>query len=367
MNKPASDDDQPTPRSEKRATYSVVDADIEQDCAAAADIWEGILGWTGRFPEMYNAFYLDCPVGQPRLKFLRHDQSQSYVGTVGIGPRRVLWKGREIRAAVISHLCVKSAHRSVRPALLLLRSQEEEVARRGFDVGYGLPSSEGAALSKLAGYKIGGQLIRYAKVLRYENYAARLLPRVLAIPAGRALDRLMQAADFFRRFGERPPFAEWVRTVDPRMGELWESTAHGDGWTTIRDTAMLRWRFDRLPSTRRCYMLLSEAPGQPLSAWFACDTNARDASILTISDFWSSNGINAIDRIAIRMLCRAARSAGFHAVELHFTGSDQARSTWNAEGFVKRSAQPLYMRWLNPDLAGELEGKLHITDIDNDG
>ncbi|MGP1666531.1 MAG: hypothetical protein ACTS5I_11595, partial [Rhodanobacter sp.] len=189
-----------------------------------------------------------------------------------------------------------------------------------------------------------------------------------AMPAARVFNRGVQVVDFFRRVGERrPPFAEWVGKVDPRMGELWESTSHGDRWTTVRDTATLRWRFDRLPSTKRCYLLIGTAPKQPLTAWFACDTNAHDASILSVHDFWCNHGVDAIDRMAIRLLCRAARKAGFHAVDLRFTGSEQACSSWKAEGFVARGKQPFYIHWVNHELAGELEGQLHITSIDDDG
>lgn len=349
------------------AVYTQIDANIDRDCALAVAVWEGILGWTGRFPEMYKAFYLDCPMGQPPLKFLRHEPTQTVVGTAGLGPRRILWQGREIRAGVGAHLCVTHAHRSVKPALLLVRSCLE-VAHGHFDVLYGLPKPKGAAVYKLAGIKIGGYLIRRVKILRYENYAGRFLPHALAVAAGRILDLLFRIGDLVRRLGEpAAPFVEWADTVDPRMGDLWEETPHGDGWLTIRDTETLRWRFDRLLSTKRRYLLLGSAPGQPLSAWFACDTNARDASILTINDFWSSAGVNAIDPIAIRTLCRAARNAGFHALELRFTGSDQAHASWTAEGFAERGRQPLYVRWLNPDVAGDLEGKLHITDMEDDG
>lgn len=367
MNPTTSDEDRRSAGTMSSTTYAQIDAHIDRDCAKAVDVWDGILGWTGRFPEMYQAFYRDCPGGQPLLKFLRHEPTQTMVGTAGIGPRRVLWRGREIRAGVVAHLCVKPAHRSVRPAVFLLRSLVNE-AKGSFDVLYGLPRPKGAALCKLAGYKIGGQLIRHVKILRHQNYAARFLPRLLAIPAGRLLDLAVRVGQVIRHRGKpAAPFAEWSDVVDPRMGELWEKTDHGDGWISIRDTEALRWRFDRLLSTKRRYLLLGQGPGEPLSAWFACDTHPRDASILTINDFWSIDGVNAMDPLAIRTLCSAARDAGFHALELRFTGSEQAHASWAAEGFSERGRQPLYVCWLNPDVAGDLEGNLHITDIENDG
>jgi hypothetical protein len=367
MSQPNIDDGRRFAGNAAPSAYAQIDADIEHDRATAADVWDGILGWTGRFPEMYDAFYRDCPYGPPVLKFLRHEPSKAVVGTGGVGPRRVLWRDREIRAGVLAHFCVKPAHRSVKPAIFMLRSMVE-ASRGRFDVLYGFPRPKAAAVCKLAGYKEGGELIRRVKVLRHEKYVARFLPRPLAVPVGRLLDLAFRIGDIVRRPGRRTvPFAEWTDTVDPRMGELWENTDHGDGWTTVRDTEALRWRFDRLLSTRRRYLLLGNVRGGPLSAWFACDTHPRDASMLTINDFWSSDGVHAIDPRAIRTLCRAARDEGFHALELRFTGSEQAHASWASEGFAERGRQPLFVLWLDPDLAGDLVGKMHITDIDNDG
>jgi len=36
--------------------------------------------------------------------------------------RRILWRGREIRASVVSHLAMMPAHRSVKPGIFLART-----------------------------------------------------------------------------------------------------------------------------------------------------------------------------------------------------------------------------------------------------
>jgi hypothetical protein len=349
------------------AGYVVIDADLEHDGDAAVAVWQGNIGWYNRLPEMYRAFYLDSPHGRPILKLLRHQPSQTIVGTFGAGPRRILWRGREIRAAVLSHLCVMREHRSVKPAAMLQRAVVD-ACRDRFDVVYGLPSHMGAALGRLTGRKVGGQLIRHVKILRYQHYVGRFLPRPLAWLGGNLIDLACAARARLRRPRKKlAPHVEWADAVDPRMGPLWQQSPHGEGWTSIRDTPTLRWRFDRLPSTRRRYLLLSPNAGGALSAWFACDTNVRDPRMLAVNDFCSIDGVPAIDRSAIRALCRAARREGFHAIELRFTGSAAIHASWTAEGFVERSRQPLVVIWLNPELAGELEHALHITDIDNDG
>lgn len=350
------------------ADYVLLDADLESDSDAAVRVWDGIIGWYGRLSEMYAAFYLDCPLGRPLLKLLRHEPSGATVGTVGAGPRRILWRGHEIRAGVVSHLAILPAHRSVHSGAFLLSRAHRTTGPERFDVLYGLPSRKGAALAERCGYKTGGELIRHVKVLRYQNYLERHLPRFAALIGGKLINLIKQARDSLQRMGEpSSPQHEWVDHVDPRMEQLWQKSPHGDCWTTIRDTAMLQWRFDRLPSVRRRYLLLGSVRGGELSAWFACDTHVRDPKMLTVNDFWSTQGVQGIDPVAIRTLYRAAYREGFHAIELRFTGAAAIHARLTAEGFIERSRQPMIVCWQNPDLAGDLEGRLHITDIENDG
>lgn len=350
-----------------KSPYWVSDADFSRDRDAVVNVWDGSIGWAGRLPEMFDAFYNDCPLGQPLLKLLRHQPTDAIIGTIGAGPRRILWRGREIRAGVVSHLAVLPDHRSVKPGIFLARSLVE-AAHEHFDVLYGLPSRKGAALAKLAGFKIGGQLIRQVKILRYQDYLDRVLPRPLSVIGGTLINLATQTWDRMRTLVETgSPHAEWVSRVDPRMERLWQQSPHDDRWTSIRDTTMLHWRFDQLPSVRRRYLLLSPIPGGELTAWFACDTNVRDPQMLSVNDFWTIDGVRAVDAVSIRTLCRAAYRDGFHSIELRFTGSEEAHASWSAEGFVERSRQPLIVIWLNPELAGETKGMLHITDIENDG
>lgn len=351
-------------KQEAGAGYTQFDADIERDGDAVTHVWNGNIGWTGQLPKMYASVYLDCPFGRPMLKLLRHEDSGAIVGTFGIGPRRILWGGKEVRAGVASHICVLPAHRKVKPAVLLLRSLTEEGAER-FDVLYGIPNHRGAAGSRLAGYKVGAELIRHVKVLRYQDYLRRHLPRPIAAVGGSALNFANRARDFMRqKLAKDRSHYEWVDRVDPRMEQLWQGAPKGDGWLTIRDTCMLQWRFDQMPSLCRCYLLIGAERGGDLSAWFVCDTNVHDPHMLTVNDFWSDHGVRAIDPEAIRILCRAAYDKGFHAIELHFTGAQAIHASWAAEGFVERSRQPMFINWYNPDMAGDVSGNLHITDIE---
>ena len=94
----------------------------------------------------YDWFYLRCPFGPPLLQLLRAGSAGTAVGACGAGRRRMLWKGREIRAGVLVDLAVAREHRSLGPALML---QQGLVAagHNELDLLYGFPNPKAAPVS----------------------------------------------------------------------------------------------------------------------------------------------------------------------------------------------------------------------------
>jgi hypothetical protein len=203
-------------------------------------------------------------------------------------------------------------------------------------------------------------------VLRSARYAARVLPEPLARAAGVVVDSGLRFRDLLRG-GIGAVVSRWADAVEPRMAELWKNTVRGDAWCASRDFAMLRWRFDRLPSHRRRHLLVNAPNGGPLLAWFACDDNHFDSGILVVQDYWLAGGSEAIDRAAIRALCHETLRLGYAAIEMRIAAPDPVATPWIEEGFVERGREPIPVFWLNPDVFGGTVGNLRITEFDNDG
>jgi hypothetical protein len=344
--------------------YEVVDADLGHACDDALAVWGNSIGWPGRQAEMYRRYYLECPVGRPELKFLRHVPSGQLVGTLGVGPRRLWWKGRELRAGMLSHFCVVQAHRRIKPPILLIKLTAE-ACRDRYDVLYAMPRTpQAAALGRLFGDAPACYMSRRVKVLRYAKYAVRRLPSSLAKVAGGLADAATRFGSDLRG-GTGGLEGRWVDRVDPRMAELWRRSTATPLWNAARDIRMLHWRFDRLPSTRRRYLLVEDARGR-LLAWFACDSNFFDPEILVVEDFWGDDGPAGIEPAAIRVLCREAAGLGFCAVEVR-AGAPAALQAWAREGFVERNRYPVFTAWLTPSVAAGPGDVLHLTELDNDG
>lgn len=350
--------------------YQVVCGDLAASREDVTRVWGNTVGWPGNQDAGYRTYYLDGEVDAPDLILLRHVPSGGIVGTLGVSPRTVLWNGREVRAGTLSHLCVEPEHRRIRPAKLLMAGVVDACAGR-YDVLYAMPRTpESMALARLLVRAMDGRLVceqtRRVRVLRYANYVRRILPRVPAIMLGGLLDVASDMRGAWR--GRKDKLrAEWTTKFDPRMAALWRRSAGGDGWVAARDEQTLRWRFDRMVSRQRSYLLLSTPGSGHLSAWFACDVNPYDPTILVVQDFWHGGGVSAIAASAVRTLCRETRRLGFAAVEIRLAAPEPTFAPWTREGFVERNRAPVYMRWLCAGAGGEHDGPYCITDLDNDG
>lgn len=262
----------------------------------------------------------------------------------------------------------------MRPPMFLLASTIDACKGR-YDVLYAMPGTQESmprvmTLERKAAAGVRTAFkIRRVKVLRSARYAARILPKPLAGVAGAIIDAGLRVRDALRVGGGRVE-ARWIDRASPDMAALWQATPRHDGWCAVRDFEMLRWRFDLVPSYRRRYLLVGEAgaaEGDGLLAWFACADNYYDRDSLVVQDFWAKGGPGEMKRAAIRALCKAARQAGYAAVEMRMVAPDDMATAWIREGFMERNRNPVPILWLNPDVAGGTEGSLHITELDSDG
>jgi len=341
--------------------YAVIDGDVRRDRDKVIGIWRGNLGSEERLDAKYDWFYLKCPWGEPRVLVLRHEPSAEWVGVAAIGPRRMLWRGREIRAGVLVDMAVTARHRSLGPALKLQKGVIDCAAEE-FDLVYGFPNAKAVAVVQRVGYRKLADIVRYSRVLRHAPYLRRLMPEVLARPLGAVLDGLDRVAGALRSLRERDGAIEWSEHVDARMQALWDRSSPGNGLISVRDAVGLGWRFDQATFHRSRYLLVS-ARGGALTAWFACQV---DGSTLHVRDFWSADAPRGMPREAIDALIRAARQQGHSVVSMQHAGPPSAMAAWRAARFVERDRRPVFGKWRASLDALVSAGPIHLTPADED-
>src|SRR5882672_5513397 len=166
--------------------YSISESDIHDSGAVLQRLWADNLAVRGSLDTKLRWFYCDGPHGPGRALVLRaHDAA---VGCAGVSVRTLVHRGAPLRAALFADLAIDRQHRSGVPALALLRSIRDEVAR-DFDLGYGFPNRKAIAVYRRAGFVELGRMDRYVRVLHSGHYLAAAAPglRVAAAVADRAL------------------------------------------------------------------------------------------------------------------------------------------------------------------------------------
>ena len=345
--------------------YTTHVGDAARDRDEILDVWQDHFGPLDIQAAKFDHFYRENPYGPAIIELLRDAVTGELAGVIGAGPRPLIWKGKPIRAAVVAHFAVAAPHRSLGPALMLQQSLIES-ARGQFDLLYGLPRANAVAVSRRAGFRTLGSLVRHAKVLRHGAYLRRTLPGFVAAPAGVLVDvgnrvRTGLSASLSARLHWR-----WAEASAPGMDALWHESTYTHALTSVRDHAFLRWRFDAPPAGRARYLLVSGSDGR-LQAWFACEARDGQGGPLTVMDYWSADAMTGIGRPLIRALISAADQQGCSAIHLLLSASDAALAGWQSEGFVPRSEQPVIGLWLDPGQAPEGPLPLHVTLVDQDG
>lgn len=222
----------------------------------------------GTTPEAhFQRLYRDAPEPTSTVFLLRArargPANAEIVGSNGLSIRRFqLGAGLEGRAAVSGDLVVAHAHRSLLPALHLVRAVRDHTMSE-FALCYGFPNDKAAGVMVRAGFRVLGTMTRYARVLRHATYlprvAARLHapPRLAKIvdaaarhPLARGLASLLDLARLASGFPEIAYARAHYRLAvldepDARIDELWERARSEYDVIGVRTAAMLRWRYPR--------------------------------------------------------------------------------------------------------------------------
>lgn len=343
--------------------YVVVRGDVVRDRDAVLALWNGNLTLAADRVGKFDWFYRHAPWGTATFHLLWHQPSAAWVGTAAIGPRRMQYAGRDVRAGVLADMAVDARHRSLGPAVMLQNALVQAAADE-FDLVYGFPNRAASVVMRRLGYPVLGKMPRYLRILRHRVYLERHLPRPLALPLGWLLDGARRLRDGAWRFSGRIPRAEWCEHADERVERLWQGSApSADTLIAPRNLTWLRWRFDLFPGCGTRYLMLTAPRDEALLAWFACQP---DGACMHIRDFWSIDAANGVGARWIAALVRAVRTAGFATLDLELATPQEKLANWIGQGFIEREHRFVVGRWMKEGTARPAPQNFHFTSADED-
>jgi hypothetical protein len=347
--------------------YTVEPADLTRDPSDLLALWvRNLTGFdAANASAKLQLGYVANPAGASQvLCLLAEDGSPPTQGALGLHARRFQLGAQTLTAAALADLVVNAEHRSLGPALTLMR-RSVELAQARYDFTYGLPNERAAAVCARAGLRPLGVMQRYAKPLASREKLGQRIPAWLAMLFAPLVDRALTARDTWR--GAKLKLRLTCRSCswsDPALDDVW---AHRGAGLLLsqRSSAMLRWRFDaaRLPqSTPRwdvCVAHDASSAVQGYVVWRQTD------GFVEVGDFFVKD---VAQHLAPMLLGFARHAKRHHAVSIsvEFLGDPRVVQGLLAAGLHVRPEQaPVFIGAATP---AELTdpAQWYFTAFDND-
>ena len=350
----------------------------------AADLcrlWSENLGLAMTPEQKFQWLYRDAPEPSDLVFVLEAiaDGHTVIVGTNGMASRRFRVAGRDARAAISCDLAVDRAHRSLLPALSLVRAVREAGTTR-FDFVYGFPNAKAEGVLKRAGFRELGRARRWAKVLRHARYVDRLS----ASPDATALVRLASSHRSAAKLGAGilDTWQAVARTVDAaRVGvkhRLRSHRAPDDRWEVLwrdardeydvvgeRTPAFLRWRFP--PGTGTRFVTLQRRGDQRLRAAAVLQFDEATGAAHVRDLFGHHDSFGTL----ISGLVPHAHRSGASSLSVRFLGAPSIERLLVAHGFTRRKGDRCVVIEVGPAVAEHHAiltdaSRWHLFDADED-
>jgi len=342
-------------------TYTIEDADPAACGEAIRTLWvDNLQGHTPQSAHAKLALgYVDNPAGAGSVLLLFADGEPVAKGVQGLHPRTFHHGDRRLRAAGLADFAVDAGHRSLGPALMLMRSGVQRAGER-FDMTYGLPNAKAAPVCQRAGLKRIGAMRRHAKPLRSRALLTQRLPGWMAGVAAPLVDLALRTIDAVR--AARLPMRLVFRDCDwddPSLDALWARRDPQRLWSE-RSAEMLRWRFGDPSRGDWRIGVAADRDGHARGhvTWRLIDGFAE------VGDFFTPTPERTTAPL-LMAFTRAARHAGAASISLGFFGSPAVERELAKAGFrVRPQTAPVFVA--PGGAAPESAEAWHLTAFDND-
>lgn len=321
--------------------YTAASADLGTSQELIAGLWrQGLDGLVGAAAEAkYRHYYVDNPAGTGICVVLRDAANAEAIGVQGLIPRAFHIGQRRISAAALADYVVVPRHRSLGPALLLMRTSIA-VSRERFNFVYGTPNQKSRAILKRAGINAFSALTRYTKVIRSASYWRGRLPQWIVPTVAVAADALIGIVDVSRgllygrhlTWGERNSFGADFK-------EIWEARNVPDLVVGERSASALQWRYSSSdPASPWRLSIATDSSKTPMGyvIWRQCN------GIAMVSDFFCRN-VDSASKALLQSFSRYVRRFPVHRVSLEFFGCDRVAAALGACGFAARDQSSIVM------------------------
>ncbi len=316
------------------APYAVEGSELRRQSATIGALWIANLAVSSAeaVDAKIRLGYVENPAGAGHCVLLRRHAAESPIGVLCLHPRRFHFGAQRIVGANLADFAVAAAHRSLGPALSLMK-HAISFGEEKFGMVYGLPNKKALAVFKRAGMKEIGAITRYVKVLCSQHYIARYMPDPVAGVLGKIVDGAMRALDAGKRLLLRPRMrGAGAELGDAAIDRVWQQRPV-DLLLSERSADILQWRFGAPGRGNWQLYVVRSADGADCGE-IVWRLNGGKAEV---GDFFSCDPRRMTASMMLAFSAHA-RGRGARSVSVEFFGDESVVAGLRNAGFRAREA-----------------------------
>ena len=347
----------------EKTNYDVTVGDYSRDRKTILSLWlEGFEQIDKAYAESKLSWmYQNNPMGAGLVYFLRDRNTQSEVGVQSLGLRDWRFGNKQFKSGIMADFVVNKKHRSLGPALQLLRAVVAE-GEQVLDIIYGFPNKKAQPIFKRAGYKELGGMARYAKVLCSKRLLQERVPAWLVPLAVLIVDSFIRLQGVSNMLlNSLTVKGEWLDTFDERFDDLWEKDKGREVLVSDRSAKVLKWRF-KVGLDRQNWKIFAISNKEELLGYIVANTSGN---VWVVGDFYARGEGTELQQL-LSLFCWQAIRKRCESISLEFYGMQQVKTQLVQTGFQKREENPIYYVPCDERLESAKELQWYITGFDRD-
>lgn len=316
-------------------SYSVSRADLTKDRESLLKFWQEQSGRS--LDNKFNWAYTGNPDGKAHVWFLKIDDTNEVVGVAALFPRKIKINGQTYMAGVAGDLLVHEKHRTIGPAIQLLRTVISSGEDCIFDVIYTFPNIKANLVAKRAGLNAIGPTQRYVIIFRVKRQLIkRGIPNILASIIAPLIDigLKLRANNTYSKLSNSVQIHK-IDNFDDVFEDLWNERQSGYFVVPDRSSEYMNWKFFEDPDDEN---YAYGAYTQDGATMLGCIIYRRDEESLEIRELILRND-PLVRKMVIGRFLRLMRSQLIESIFISLLENEKIANELNGYGFIKRDKE----------------------------
>lgn len=303
------------------------------------------------------------PLGPSYSLLLKHEPSGRHVGSISLFARRIAADGVVSSAFVCGDLVVDQGHRTLGPALHLLRAAiAHQKAQPSPTMLLTFPNNKSDMAARRAGFSLLSEVFELTQIIRTAPYLRRHSPAApLLAPM---LDPLWHVRCTLNGRGRRGLRPAVITDFDERFDELWQESKSGYSLRGERSRGFLEWRFACAPHAKYETFVLASGTKRKLRGYIVFRTHDKRVMIHDLG----FREERALDHLLAAFFVHQKRK-GMDSIGCRIAGSSALTERLRLNGYSTR-AQVLKVLISAPDDQRTVQdlksGNWYVTAGDDD-